>query len=338
MENKRRLKKILITLCLVLCFGLSFLFIGSRKAKAEDLQDYDNSIWYMNYYTDLTTSYVNSLTFTSSKVTSIVQGDGGYTTDALFTMYTGSNMLPQPPASTSIFILVTISHQSTTNTYIWFDFFTAGTTNTSVSNALLRVTFYTANQNSTNSYCRLYNLASPRGADISTLGFYLDKYGLEIVSALVGGSTFSTTILNNDSTATYLFNHCFSNFYKDVDNYERGYNIGYNNAMNEVGGSLDTYYNNGYNAGYTAGASSINTSSYYNNGYNAGYTAGLTNSSQDYGISDLLFSVLNVPIAVLTNLFSINIFGANVLAVIVSLLIVTISVWVIKKLIFGKGD
>jgi len=338
MENKNIFKKIILSIILAVCFGLCFAFAGSTNADAENLQDYDGSSWHLNYYTNITTSYLNSLSSLDTNITCKVQGDGGYSTTALFNIYIGNNMLPQPPQSNLYFIKLSVAHQNTTTSYLYFDFFTRGTTNTSVSNSTLRVTFYTAGNNSPNSYCRLYNIASPVGADATTIGFYLSKYGASITTAQVGGSTYSTTILDNDSVAVSLFNKCFTNIFTDTDNYEKGYSAGYNSAMDEVGGSLDTYYNNGYNAGYSAGASSIDTDSFYNTGYERGYNAGVSSSSQDYGIGDLLFSILNVPIAVLTNLFNINIFGANVLAVIVSLLIVTISIWVIKKLIFGRGD
>ena len=118
----------------------------------------------------------------------------------------------------------------------------------------------------------------------------------------------------------------------------RTYMDGYNAGVDSV--DTTSYYNNGYDVGYQAGVDSVNITAIATNSYNAGYNAGLLNSSHDYGIRDLLYSIFDVPINVLSNLFSFTIFGANVWAVIVSLLAISVLLWILSKVLgvaFGGG-
>lgn len=92
-------------------------------------------------------------------------------------------------------------------------------------------------------------------------------------------------------------------------------------------------YTNGTNDGYNQGLTKGNEVGYAN-GYSDGYNQGLLESSADYGISDLLFTIYDTPFSVLYNLFSFTIFGVSFWTIISSLIAILVVLWVVKRFFF----
>lgn len=116
------------------------------------------------------------------------------------------------------------------------------------------------------------------------------------------------------------------------------YQAGFNDGVDSI--NTQQYYDNGYNTGYNVGRNSVDINAVQTQAYSDGYNAGLLSSSHDYGIKDLLYSIFDVPINVLSNLFSFTIFGSNVWAIIVSLLTILVVIWIVSKvlgIVFSGG-
>lgn len=108
----------------------------------------------------------------------------------------------------------------------------------------------------------------------------------------------------------------------------QGYTTGFNDGVNSV--DTDIYYQQGVD--------SVNTGAIYANAYNAGYNAGLTESSHDYGISNLLFSIFDIPITIMSSLFSFTIFGTEVWGLLISLMFVAFILLVTAKILGRSSD
>ena len=341
MANKT--KKIVFSILFTTLLALSFAFICIKPTKAENV-DYDSYSWRLKYGTLMTNYEASLLTATTATITSVVPGG---TTDAYFNMQYGTDA--NNPITQTYIIQFNVIHPTSTTTYINYDFYNK--TNRqyvgNISYCDCRITYYASNA-STSSYVYLNNVASPTGANTSLQKYWLSTTGFSITSQIVGGSTYSTTTLNNSSKAVELLSRLFTPYISnDEVIFNNGVNVGLANGEQRVindpnyyglynSSQYDANYNTGYEVGYTDGRNSFNAVAIYNNAYNEGYNSGLSASSQDYGISDLLFSIFNVPVAVLSNLFSFSIFNTTVWTVIVSLLIITIVIYIIKRLILFK--
>lgn len=93
------------------------------------------------------------------------------------------------------------------------------------------------------------------------------------------------------------------------------------------------YYQAGYSTGYGVGYDVGNTDGYntgYGVGYDAGYNTGATSASN---FADLLLTVADTPIYYLKSLFNFELFGVNVAVAVLSLVTISVALYVVKKVV-----
>lgn len=128
----------------------------------------------------------------------------------------------------------------------------------------------------------------------------------------------------------YLVVKCKSNLYSQLNSY-----YAYPNLIPTDLSTFDTsqyWYDFGYQDGYDNGRESA-YDDYYQDGYYHGYNDGIRESSQSYGITDLLFSIFDTPFQVMYNLFSFTIFGTTAWTIIISLTTLLLVLWLVKRLL-----
>lgn len=128
----------------------------------------------------------------------------------------------------------------------------------------------------------------------------------------------------------YLVVKCKSNLYSQLNSY-----YAYPNLIPTDLSTFDTaqyWYDFGYQDGFDNGRESA-YDDYYQDGYYDGYINGIRESSQSYGITDLLFSIFDTPFQVMYNLFSFTIFGTTAWTIIISLTTLLLVLWLVKRLL-----
>lgn len=99
---------------------------------------------------------------------------------------------------------------------------------------------------------------------------------------------------------------------------------------------LDRYYSNGYDMGYEDGNYDGYTegkTSGYQLGYDEGYNLGYLASEGGEGFSALFDGIAHVPVTILTSLLGFEVFGINIMSVLIGLLTILVVVFVIKRFI-----
>lgn len=162
---------------------------------------------------------------------------------------------------------------------------------------------------------------------IKGVDFESKTYSKELYNYFVDMSTplIDLRALSNDSVLTLFFSW---NYNEIIYNYS-----------SDLQTQLDYAYQNGYQQGLSNG-SSINYENGYNVGYENGYNVGYENGFQEINKSDLssgflgLFtSVVSVPINILNGLFSAEFFGIPIVGVLISFLLISIIIWLIKRVL-----
>lgn len=104
-----------------------------------------------------------------------------------------------------------------------------------------------------------------------------------------------------------------------------------NVVLNDL--SNNDYYNDIYANGYTAGQEDGYQTG-YNNGWQVGHDVGYGEGTQSTSrFADLLFTIADTPIYYLKSLFNFELFGINVAIAIMSLLSISIAVYIVKKVV-----
>ena len=138
--------------------------------------------------------------------------------------------------------------------------------------------------------------------------------------------------------------------YDEVLNNARGWNgfeLGFMYFQNITYG-----YNVGYNAGYDAGIANGDQAKYNecydrgyywgvidgeNNGYDSGYTEGYRQGIEEAGVAvdvpGLISTTMQAPATLFTRIFGFEIFDINVAGVLAGALVITIVIFIIKKVI-----
>lgn len=98
----------------------------------------------------------------------------------------------------------------------------------------------------------------------------------------------------------------------------------FNNSSADLilGVPSDKIYQNIYDKGYVDG---------YKNGYNVGYTDGYYSDTGNYGFSQLINAVIDVPVRTFASLFNFDVLGVNLLDFIYSILTILCVVAVVKR-------
>lgn len=91
-------------------------------------------------------------------------------------------------------------------------------------------------------------------------------------------------------------------------------------------------YADGYNDGYSRGSEQG-----YNTGYSDGYTAGVSVDQTAFTIFNGILNIGMAPINVFLAMFNFSVFGINLSNFVMSLLTLSVTIWVVKT-ISGGGD
>lgn len=126
------------------------------------------------------------------------------------------------------------------------------------------------------------------------------------------------------STSNYPFKFAQFYFVMSYNTFQYGQSYNFDISLyGNLSGDYTTGYNNGYSAGYDSGLST---------GYANGYASGIqTATSQNASWMGLMSSVADTPIRFLKQMFSFELFGMNVAAVILSCLTAIIIFGIVKK-------
>lgn len=129
---------------------------------------------------------------------------------------------------------------------------------------------------------------------------YNDILFSDITYSLIDFNSLSSEEQNN-----LIYNYGFNA--GSTDGYNKGFNAG----------STD-----GYNKGYDKGSI---------NGYNKGYNQGLSNA-ENFTFSNLIGSVIDVPIQSFLNLLNFNILGVNIVGLVTGLITVALVLFLVRKI------
>lgn len=132
-------------------------------------------------------------------------------------------------------------------------------------------------------------------------------------------STSNNHTANGSEIVPYLYQYCLC---FNANNFGQHYNISFDLHLLNGGDRFTEGYNIGYTEGYNDGNSS---------GYSHGYHDGLEVSSNT-SFGALMNSIADTPLRFLYGLFNFDLFGMNVLVIIMSLLTGLVVVGVIRKI------
>lgn len=109
----------------------------------------------------------------------------------------------------------------------------------------------------------------------------------------------------------------------------------YTNVAINKDTTKDTYYRNHGRVVFTYDTNKFDLNDGYSvgfdAGYNQGYTAGIANS--EYQFTDLFGAIADTPVLIVRNLFDFDLFGMNMLTVVLSLFTALILFYIIRKLL-----
>lgn len=153
----------------------------------------------------------------------------------------------------------------------------------------------------------------------NTVDYDMNSYSGTIAKNLLSDSHFDIPYQNPSSflpnfTDSYHLRIFISLLTDGGSGYSEGYQSGYGNGYSDG-------YNNGYGDGNVTG---------YQSGYNVGYDNG-ANTGNNF--VRLLFAVADTPLYYLRSLFSVEIFGIKVYAVVLSMITTMVILWVVKKFV-----
>lgn len=154
-------------------------------------------------------------------------------------------------------------------------------------------------------------------------------------------TTVKTVRLYEDATSTYNYNTLSFGTYDRIDGFStsnqktygvmrisyiryQDYNESYERAYSEA---WQKAYDEGYDFGFSSGESV---------GHGAGYESGYKDGLLDGGVSEIdvpsvIDSVLNSTVTLFRNIFSFELFGINIAALIGSLTLIVVVAWIIRK-------
>lgn len=142
----------------------------------------------------------------------------------------------------------------------------------------------------------------------------------------------TNTIYNLGKLHMYSLQYPFnSNYYLQSDNDK--YQIGY-----------DEGYNLGFNKGENVGQQNVISNQYggktyqeiYQIGYNTGWQEGNDSESTNY-VADLFSGIINIPIETLNGLAPLTFFDLSVIRVIITILAMSVIIWLISYIMSTKG-
>lgn len=171
--------------------------------------------------------------------------------------------------------------------------------------------------NSSTATSGFNGIVAPTLTDLGNSNYRFDFDFSDTVNAPTASTGYFRLIRLVNGSVGFSFDY-LSNMilYTMGNSYQAGYNEGFSAGLNDT-----SEYDEGYNNGYTSGKS---------DGYNEGLSKGL--SSDPFGFGDFIYTALDMPGRLLSNLLNFEFLGVNLAGLVTVILSIFLVAWVLKKI------